>query len=563
MLPGNKELKERTDKLSLTVLVSVSELVGSLLPEKHAKHVAYFWLKRKLGQSDIDDVLASLRKDADALKELVRDELDKAIIETQRLARETKEDTTIIKKDTSVIRQDSAAIRQDTSTIKQDSAVLKQDTSVIRQKISVIREETSIIREDTSVIRDNTSLIREDTSVIKHDTSVNKENTLYIREATDKNTAYLADLRQRLDADSRRKDEIFQRTRAEARYYLEDVLCGVVDEYIEQQIARRLGQQDIERARTPVVGIMTLPELLSAIGRYDHLEQTTDDIDRVLRLRSAIHPTAEAAAVSLLQTPAFRTWLSSSGADVILLDGAGAAVEQLLDDQAATGRVSAKSVLCASLLATLAARQPHAFRLHFFCGLHASEHDLLSDGPRGLMRSLLCDLAKEAYRRGWLNLDFIDDKTYRQGLQERRVEYLCDAFYRVLQGMDSMQALDTPVYCVVDGIAQYEQQKWLAELAVVLKMFANILSDTKLKPCFKLLLTGPHRVRYVHDMLGLPPTKRLLTRPGVSGENAAAEIGLLSGAEQMLQARRAAMVASRNGQRGLYNDDLAAADDYD
>jgi hypothetical protein len=108
----------------------------------------------------------------------------------------------------------------------------------------------------------------------------------------------------------------------------------------------------------------------------------------------------------------FRDWLRPGYSDRILIDGAGGAVEFI--DHAE--RVSAKSILCALFLSQLTRFQRDSFKIFFFCGLHSSVKDAMNDGPRGMMRNLLCDLAKDAYQRKLLNLDFIDDKRYRDAL---------------------------------------------------------------------------------------------------------------------------------------------------
>jgi hypothetical protein len=93
-------------------------------------------------------------------------------------------------------------------------------------------------------------------------------------------------------------------------------------------------------------------------------------------------------------------------------------------------------------------------------------------------------------------------------------------------------------------------------------MFRAIVEDTKLKPCFKLLLTGPHRVRYFNDMVGVPASKRLSAKPALMGEDPVAQRELSSGAEQILQARRQEMMAQRSGQ-SVYEDGQYTLEDYE
>ncbi|KAI5863767.1 hypothetical protein GGS23DRAFT_565261 [Durotheca rogersii] len=520
--PDNQELKSCNKKLSLEIVVSVSKLVGALLPEKHAKKVPYFWFRSKLGKSTIDDVLKSLRYQADALKRLVQDFVDEAIGEIQRATRD-------IKKDTSDLKETASNIHRNTADLKNYAFELKTTTSGIQRDTSTLISETSGIRVELTDLGDKlASDYQKRLQIYEREREISEKK----KEEAEKSRNLMAQTLEEVVAESQRKAHENERLRAELEYM---------------------------RARTPVSSLMTAEQFLAAIGASTLIHQSTEDIDKVLRLQGSIHPVAEAEAVSLLRTDEFRAWLQPARSDAILIDGAGAAVEFF--DHAE--RVSAKSVLCASLLATLGRSQQETFQLFFFAGLHSSEKDPSSDGPRGMIRSLLCELVKEAHRRGWLYLDFIDDKTYRDGIQSQNIHYLCDAFYRILQRLQMRDAVDLSVYCVVDGIALYEQQRWYRDLEVVTNMFRVIVNDTKLKPAFKLLLTGPHRVRYVYEWLGLLPSKRLSTNAVIAGENLATPFGLYSGVEQALQARRLQNLADRRG-RSLYFDDMEMAeDDYE
>ncbi|KAI1121091.1 hypothetical protein F5Y10DRAFT_272436 [Nemania abortiva] len=314
----------------------------------------------------------------------------------------------------------------------------------------------------------------------------------------------------------------------------------------------------LSRARplTLMQNLMTIDQLLAVVRAVDYIEQRTADFGKVLQLRNKIHPVAEVEAISLFQTTVFRDWLLLGHSDNILIEGTGGTAEFV--DHAE--RVSNKSIMCAVFLSQLIRLEPDSFKIYFFCGLHSSENDTLSDGPRGLMRGLICSLAGEAYRRQLLRLEFIDD-TYRDGLQQQKIEYFCQVFHQILQSM-SVGALGLPIYCIIDGIGQYEKQEWLGDLAIVMGMFRAIINDTELKPCFKLLLTSPHSVRYVNEMVGLPPSKRLLARPAVIDENLPAQREMQSGADQILPARRLQIMAERSGQ-SQYQDDQYSIDDYE
>ncbi|RSL75645.1 hypothetical protein CEP51_010676 [Fusarium floridanum] len=504
--PENRELKLCNEMLNLEIIVSVSKLVDALLPKKHGaatrtKKAPYFWVKSKLGKSAIDDVLTPLRDRADELNRLVQDFVDEAIGEIQRTTRDIKEDTSKLKTAANEIRGNTTHLKKDTSDLKVMTAGFQKD-------LYTVVSQTSEITSDYE-----------------------KRLQLYEKRAVEGDKV-------RKGMEETLMEVIFQKNR-------------------ENDILR--AELKCLRARTPVSSLMTAEQFLAAIGASTLIHQSTNDVDKVLRLQGVIHPIAEAEAVALLRSEAFRAWLQPARSDAILMDGAVAATEFFDHPE----RVSAKSMLCASLLATLGRTQPESFQLFFFAGLHSSENDPSSDGPRGMIRSLLCELVKETDRRGWLYLDFIDDKIYRDGIQRQSIRCLCDAFYKILQRLQMRDAVDLAIYCVIDGIAQYEQQRWYSDLAVVINTLRTIINDTKLMPAFKLLMTGPHRVRYIHDWLDLPLSKRLSTNAVVPGENLSTPFRLASGVDQALQARREENLADRRG-RSQYLDDMEVTEnDYE
>ncbi|KAK4113528.1 hypothetical protein N656DRAFT_828597 [Canariomyces notabilis] len=518
--PEDQELKRCGEKLNLTILKTVSNLIGSLLPERQASKIHYF-SARRFNESAIDSILEGLRKDANELKTLVQDLLDDAVVETQKLVREIKGDT---------------------------STLLTQMGTLSTQGFS-----------NNALLKEVGDDVRKQAAQAEMQAAARQEELLTKIEAERRREVEVLRCQQMLIESNKAKHAL--------ELMLKDVVVANTLELEAQNRKLQLLQihlDERERALTPLQGLMTVPQFLIAIGADDHIGQSTTDIERIFGLRSSIHRVAEAEVMSVVQSSGFRTWLVPNRSDVVLIDGTSATSHFAGHVE----RVSASSILCASLLSQLGSSQPESFRLYHFCGLHAFENDELelgAGGPRGLMRRLLCHLATQAHRRHLLRLDFIDDRTYRDGLKEQRIEYLCDAFYKILQEMQSELALDLPIYCVVDGIAHYETEEWRGELAFVARMFRDIVTDTKLKPCFKLLLTGPHRVRYVHDMMGLPAEKRLLVKPAnMSQAVGEAERSLVSGSEQMLVARRLQLLEkNKMAGQSMYHDDDYASDDYD
>jgi hypothetical protein len=140
---------------------------------------------------------------------------------------------------------------------------------------------------------------------------------------------------------------------------------------------------------------MSFSQLLVALDMNQHIGQSTEDIRKILVLRSNIHLSAEAAAISILRTSIFNHWLQPRHCDMLLIEDVPSA-SSTFDFP---GRVSDKSILCAILISSIARGHPGSFQLFFFCGLHTSDNDPLSNGPRDIMRSLIYELAREAYGR--------------------------------------------------------------------------------------------------------------------------------------------------------------------
>ncbi|KAL7928542.1 hypothetical protein V8C35DRAFT_285187 [Trichoderma chlorosporum] len=427
---------------------------------------------------------------------------------------------------------------------KQTNEVKRQVQDILEAAIAEIRTISKDIKTDTSKIRTAAYEIKGDVTTL-----ITQNSSLGVK---------VDELTVKIDNDIRKRTEIYNRA-AEEKEVANNTLIQMLNEVMaslqREKEENTLLRIELVRARTPGPVLMNFERLLELIGASAYIGQSTEDIDKVLRSRSTIHPVAEAEAVSLLQTTEFRAWLGSKHSDMILIDGS-AGIEHIDYSE----RLSAKSILCASLLATLGRAEPEAFQLFFFCGLHSSQTSSFNEGPRGMMRSLLCDLAKEAQYRRWLRLEFVNNKKYHDGLKEGNIEYLCDAFYRILQNMTHVSNLS--VYCIIDGMALYEKSLYLNDLREIGEMFKKIMHDSRLNTAFKLLVTGPHRVQHIHNLLDLMPNKRLLTQPTIAREYQTMAFGITSRAEEILQAQRRQRVAQREPRQDAFQV-LFTEDDYD
>ena len=159
-------------------------------------------------------------------------------------------------------------------------------------------------------------------------------------------------------------------------------------------------------------------------------------------------------------------------------------------------KLSAVSYLCASLVASFLHVRDDAIVLHFFCGLHTR---LTADlrGPGGLIRSLVWQLVTSLASRQTVSLEFIDNRDLRDALEQRDLEMLCDVFGELM----SQLPLDTPVYCIVDGVDWYEEAEFRASMDHVVDRLRTLVEDKTLKPLFKVLMASSFRTRHIGRIL--------------------------------------------------------------
>ncbi|KAF4462261.1 hypothetical protein FALBO_10931 [Fusarium albosuccineum] len=225
------------------------------------------------------------------------------------------------------------------STLDDVLESLKQQTDELKRLVQ------DFVDEAIGEIQRTTRDIKKDTSDIKNDTSELKTAASDIQESM---SALEGQVRRLADNDHTTRLNIYLQKVEESnvsRSSLELVLNEVMDalQRKEQEKQNLLVEIQRIRALSPIPGLMTADQLLFAIGASTLIQQSTEDIDKILRFKSSVHPIAEGEAASLLGTDKFFDWIQPSRSDILLVDGAGAAVE-FVDH---VERVSAKSVLCA------------------------------------------------------------------------------------------------------------------------------------------------------------------------------------------------------------------------
>ncbi|RDL37692.1 uncharacterized protein BP5553_05125 [Venustampulla echinocandica] len=363
---------------------------------------------------------------------------------------------------------------------------------------------------------------------------------------------------QKLDDMDRKIDELKQRESAivaeatasgiNGKNALARFLADVWAEREERQMRELELEErilDLERSRTPLppsTAFITLPHLLEVLAVP--LETSINDLESTLRQGREFDMAAQGQSRWLLQTEQFRRWFSSTRSELLLVDGN--------TDSADPGRISPMAFLSATLIASILKMQPQAISLYFFCGQHTSPSDVLR-GPNGLMRSLVTGIIIELRRRGALSLDFINSRPYREALERQDALAICVTFQQLIKQLP----LETPVYCIIGGISWLEKQEWLDDLYRVVDKFQELVSDEHLRPNFKVLMTSPHRSRFIYRRVS--PQQRVFLQTGLIDNGLTSERFLLAGMRRPVSPGLAQFVGRHEADS---NDDEWAADDY-
>jgi hypothetical protein len=253
-------------------------------------------------------------------------------------------------------------------------------------------------------------------------------------------------------------------------------------ERIERNQAR-ISYELAQRPRTPDSGyaqIMSLPEFFSALGVP--LSLFNNDLRTAVGRNEEFKGRVQRQAQSLLKTKEFGRWLGGRYSDLLLVDGNM--------DAAATESLSALSLLCATLIASITRVKPGSIVLHFFCGLHTASNDA-AVGPGGMVRALLTQLAASLRTTYRLNLSFIRTDDDIADLEARNLDMLCSTLHHVLMQVPA----GTPVFCIIDGVSAFERNyhNFRADLVHVVRSLKQMVANKRRAAPFKVLLTSSSR----------------------------------------------------------------------
>ncbi|KAG5798515.1 hypothetical protein H9Q69_002457 [Fusarium xylarioides] len=221
-------------------------------------------------------------------------------------------------------------------------------------------------------------------------------------------------------------------------------------------------------------GLYTNPQnLLDWINIPD---LTVRDIEYINRTRHVRVPAIEQAhAEQLVHTAQLKEWLVSPRSSQLLVHG----------NYDIRRRVSGLTLLCASLVDSLASNSLRCIHLVFYCGLHDNCDVDQHTGGRAIIQSFICQLlCQYDFSTSISAGDVRPDLLYRGDIHE-----LCCLFERIVFQLPK----STLLVCLIDGIVYYEREEFKESMADVLVTILRISQEQKTNAIVKVLVTSPTR----------------------------------------------------------------------
>jgi hypothetical protein len=214
-----------------------------------------------------------------------------------------------------------------------------------------------------------------------------------------------------------------------------------------------------------------------------------DELDMQKALNSAadIVFSDRGRAQQMLNTTHFQTWLLIPSSARLLVHG----------DFDSTTRTSPFTVLCATM--TYGFRNPpELISLAFFCGYH-----LFGDKYKGglaMIRSLIAQLLRQ-YPYATI---IPSPELHMYDIGSASIGQLCRLFDYIIGSLPS----GTTVFCLIDGIDEYERDDYLHTMDQVVLALMDLVSHGSYAR-FKLLLTSPRPTREVRKAFDDEPSTLL------------------------------------------------------
>lgn len=269
--------------------------------------------------------------------------------------------------------------------------------------------------------------------------------------------------------------------------------------------------RDVRRSLTPIPAdkpqhlIMTPTELLDDLGVS--LGMADQDFADANRYGSSFTRKAQEQAQSLLATDKFLNWYNSDRSEMLFVDGN--------DTTATRSLYSPMSLMCANVSQAVeqagqSSGKKSPIVIRYFCSMHTSEggdkERKMARGPIGMLRSILVQLVaglasidlEQHYDMGEIGSEYHAD--FRRYLRDGCLKELYMVFSKLLTYVPQ----DVPVYCFVDGVSFFEDDRFQDDLQDVVCDLDELVERTQTK--FKLLMTCPYRSVF------LVPNKLIRTR---------------------------------------------------
>ncbi|KAF4628423.1 hypothetical protein G7Y89_g9722 [Cudoniella acicularis] len=235
--------------------------------------------------------------------------------------------------------------------------------------------------------------------------------------------------------------------------------------------------------------IITQLELMGILAVSPH--ESWNDLDYVFRQASSFDAKNMGRANWLLKMDEFTSWISEHQSSILLVEGSFP--NNLIKP------VTSLSIFGSTFVSSLI-NSPRCIVLFFFGGLYADEEGR-NCGPSGLIRSMITQLLlNDKLPKPMLN--FLS-KDFITACENQDLNALCELFERLVLQLPSY----TQVFCVLDGLAWYEQEPWTSELLLFISMLEQLakgMDDTQMRS-LKVLITFAGRSLRISDRVEKDP----------------------------------------------------------
>lgn len=206
------------------------------------------------------------------------------------------------------------------------------------------------------------------------------------------------------------------------------------------------------------------------------------DLQNITERRQTMPLKYRSRAEKIVNTQQFRDWAVLPTSRELLVHG------DLMF--ATTNKISALSLLCATLMQALRTRQNY-ISLVFFAGCHVDEDDGHSGG-HAMMRSMIAQLL----RQNSFDLTTLSTEVDLEHVSDGDLNPLFELFSWLVRCLPD----HVTVVCLIDGLIYYETDEFEEGTLAVLGFLLGLVRDADLKPSMKLLGASPSPTDTVREL---------------------------------------------------------------